>query len=98
MKKLFMLLVAGAMLASTPGVSHKSVGKKLPDSGYSFGYAAGKRYAETNPSEQQLGSAWHNALCTSAFYAANNEPGRADYWQGYADALNYYDNNTILCN
>jgi len=99
-----MLLAAATMLASTSGATLaaprpaplKSEVKRYPLEGYDYGYAAAGRYLKNNPTEQQLKLEWHNALCNVASYAGYDQ-GRADYYQGYADGLHYFDNETIPC-
>lgn len=104
MKKFFMLLAVATMLATTSGVTLAATGpaplkttvKKYPLEGYDYGYAAAGRYLKNNPSEQQLKTAWHDALCNAASNAGTDQ-GRADYYQGYADGLHYADNEDIPC-
>jgi hypothetical protein len=106
MKKILLLAVAATLLAgatttsaSSKPTAHKASTKKYPLEGYDNGVAAGKRWlASTNPTEQQLGQKWHEALCQVEFNTTQTpDQGRADYWQGFADSLNYYDNNTVIC-
>lgn len=107
MKNLLMLAVAATLLAgpthptlaSTKPTTHKAAVKKYPLEGYDNGVAAGKRWVAANhPTEAQLGQKWHEALCQVEFYTSQTpDQGRADYWQGFADSLNYYDNDNIIC-
>ncbi len=107
MKNLLLLAVAATLLAGTAPTTfaspkptaHKVSVKKYPLEGYDNGVAAGKRWlAANNPTETQLGQKWHEALCQVEFNTSQTpDQGRADYWQGFADSLNYYDNNNIIC-
>jgi hypothetical protein len=107
MKNILLLAVVATMLAgaatttfaSPNPTAHKVSVKKYPLEGYDNGSAAGKRWvAANNPSEEQLGLKWHEALCQVEFNTTQTpDQGRADYWQGFADSLNYHDNNTVSC-
>lgn len=97
MNKLSMLLLAAALMTGTTGhaiAATHAVSVKIPDEGYNYGYAAGERYLATNPTITRLAQEWHSALNNAEFYSSIGETGRAEWWQGYADGLHYYDSNS----
>lgn len=96
MKKLLLLAVAATMLAGTAEATlapSRRLTYRLPDEGYQWGYRAGSNWLKQPHSDCEIGREWHRALTTRDNYAAVGDQGHADYWQGYADALNWYDNN-----
>lgn len=98
MKKLLMLAVAATMLAgTTAGTTHASsrpIAHRIPDTGYQYGYRAGTNWLHQGSRTYcDIKQEWHSALATSSSYAAQGDSGHADWWQGYADALHFYDND-----
>ena len=97
MKKLFLLAVTATMLAGTAGTTFAStmpITHRIPDTGYQYGYRAGTNWLnQTTRSYCDLQREWHSALTNRDNYAAQGDSGHADWWQGYADALHFYDND-----
>ncbi|WP_460619942.1 hypothetical protein [Hymenobacter ruber] len=97
MNKLSMLLLAAALMTSTATHSlaaTQAVAVTIPDEGYNYGYAAGQRYLTYTTDMARIADEWHKALRNVDFYNNAGETGRAEWWQGYADGLQYFDNNT----
>lgn len=96
MNKLSMLLLAAALMTGTVNQSHAATHAAsvvIPDEGYNFGYAAGERYLTYTTDTNRIANEWHKALNNVDFYNSTGETGRAEWWQGYADGLHWYDNN-----
>jgi hypothetical protein len=97
MKKLFLSLVAVMLLAGTAGTSSAStmpVVHRIPDTGYQYGYRAGTNWLNQGPHTYcDLQREWHSALTNVSFYTGQGDTGHADWWQGYADALHFFDND-----
>ena len=99
MKKLLLLLVTATMLAGATGATTtaaatNSVTQRIPDTGYQYGYRAGTNWLNQGAHTYcDLQREWHSALTNVEFYAGQGDTGHADWWQGYADALHFFDNN-----
>ena len=103
MKKIVFLLATAVMVVGTIDcqmVSAKTATMlRIPDTGYTWGYKAGRNWlaGANNPDDCTLRHEWHRALDNAAGYASIGDTGHADWWQGYADALNYVDNGWYEC-
>lgn len=92
-----MFLLAAALMMGTAHQAHAATHAAavvIPDEGYDYGYAAGERYLTYTTDMSRIAHEWHQALANVEFYNSTGETGRAEWWQGYADGLHYYDNNS----